>query len=587
MIRIINQYLIKAIFVSCLIQATDSDRMPYPVDLSVYDGQGSLLLSWSYPDSIKVNETRIFVQEFGSEEFMLLSVIESDRLNYLDKNCKSGNRYFYKIEVEDIFSRVYRSDSNTPPFGTCVVIDDSLVYNENINSVKDLIIRHIEKTINESDPYIDFYPLAQLLRYNLGPNHNWIELFPLDQLHKIENIIDIVNEVINDPLLLSKIFAYEKLYRNHFYLDPVTWADEVKVQLNKIRNDWTTLYKEYPEALKNYEIIAPIRIIGSQWVENSLLLKLYVFHPDQISPDQIYILSGEEYINLEDFRLTGSYWITVPIPEDWRYVDLMMDDIFIQNCPLINNQSVLYTIQGDIIPMDVGSNNLIKMGIDSSSVWINEVNWSPYTNKLNLEIAGKPSFNEEYFIDNNGLHLWEVKPQIGYEVQFLDSILNIKEDITLPTVLSLIISNEGNSSTIEYIILDTIPYAISRNPDGGNWYYSESYTMGSTNEILIDNYDNSVVPELFVLYQNYPNPFNGQTRISFDLLEDAVISLYISDATGRIHDKLAEEEYISSGMYNYSWDGDGRSTGIYFITLQAQVDQDPAVVFSRKMIYLK
>ena len=111
--------------------------------------------------------------------------------------------------------------------------------------------------------------------------------------------------------------------------------------------------------------------------------------------------------------------------------------------------------------------------------------------------------------------------------------------------------------------------------------------MGSTNEILIDNYDNSVVPELFVLYQNYPNPFNGQTRISFDLLEDAVISLYISDATGRIHDKLAEEEYISSGMYNYSWDGDGRSTGIYFITLQAQVDQDPTVVFSRKMIYLK
>ena len=51
--------------------------------------------------------------------------------------------------------------------------------------------------------------------------------------------------------------------------------------------------------------------------------------------------------------------------------------------------------------------------------------------------------------------------------------------------------------------------------------------------------------------------------------------------------KLVEQEYISSGIYNYTWDGEGRSTGIYFITLQAQIGQDPTVIFSRKMIYLK
>ena len=134
--------------------------------------------------------------------------------------------------------------------------------------------------------------------------------------------------------------------------------------------------------------------------------------------------------------------------------------------------------------MEVDSNNFIKMGINSSSVWVNEVNWNPYSMKLDLEIAGKPSVNEEYIIQNNDMYLWEVKPQIGYETQFLDSTLIIKEDITLPTVISLKISNNGNFSTAEYIILDTIPYAISRNPDGGNWYYSEAYTMGSTNEII-------------------------------------------------------------------------------------------------------
>ena len=124
MIRIIKQYIIRAIFISCFIQASDSDPMPYPIDLTVYDGQGSLLLSWTYPDSIKVNETRIFVQEFGSKEFILLSALEPEYLHYLDTDCKPDNRYFYKVEVEDIFSRIHHSDLRTPPFGTCAVIND-------------------------------------------------------------------------------------------------------------------------------------------------------------------------------------------------------------------------------------------------------------------------------------------------------------------------------------------------------------------------------------------------------------------------------------------------------------------------------
>jgi len=75
--------------------------------------------------------------------------------------------------------------------------------------------------------------------------------------------------------------------------------------------------------------------------------------------------------------------------------------------------------------------------------------------------------------------------------------------------------------------------------------------------------------------------------ISFDLLEDAIINLYVTDAKGRIHSKLVEEEYKSSGMYNYTWNGEGKSTGIYFITLVANINDMPPAVFSRKMIYLK
>ena len=115
----------------------------------------------------------------------------------------------------------------------------------------------------------------------------------------------------------------------------------------------------------------------------------------------------------------------------------------------------------------------------------------------------------------------------------------------------------------------------------------ELSTFGKPNNI--DNKDPEIdlLPELFVLYQNYPNPFNGATRITFDLLDDAVVSLYITDATGRIHDKFLIDEPLNSGTYNFNWNGEGRSTGIYFFTIQAQVENFLPAILSRKMIYLK
>ena len=93
MIRILKQFLTKAIFVYCFIQATDKDLISYPIDLSVYDGQGSLLISWSYPDSIKVYQTKIFVQKFGSQDFVLLSTLQNDQSQYLDTDCEPNERY--------------------------------------------------------------------------------------------------------------------------------------------------------------------------------------------------------------------------------------------------------------------------------------------------------------------------------------------------------------------------------------------------------------------------------------------------------------------------------------------------------------
>ena len=96
-----------------------------------------------------------------------------------------------------------------------------------------------------------------------------------------------------------------------------------------------------------------------------------------------------------------------------------------------------------------------------------------------------------------------------------------------------------------------------------------------------------LIPLEFALYQNYPNPFNSTTRISFDLLQDATLSLYVTDATGRIKTTFSDKEFYNSGKYNFDWNAESFSTGVYFFTINAEVEGYLPILFSRKMIYLK
>ena len=126
-----------------------------------------------------------------------------------------------------------------------------------------------------------------------------------------------------------------------------------------------------------------------------------------------------------------------------------------------------------------------------------------------------------------------------------------------------------------------------RFPDGGKWIKTDKNTFGSKNIDKISGMDADLIPELFVLYQNYPNPFNSKTRISFDLLQDATLSLYVTDATGRIKTTFSDKEFYNSGKYNFDWNAESFSTGVYFFTINAEVEGYLPILFSRKMIYLK
>ena len=586
---IIKFISLKALVVFCILETIQSQTIKlndFPVDVSIYDGQGSLMIEWSYPDSILANQIRIFVQESGQSNFELLTELTPEHNNYLDLRCEANARYFYKIEVKDAFGTIFTSDFKTPAFGTCLTVEDSMAFDPTIRTAQGLVTSQIYKQALDNGSNGDYRSIIDLLKLTKKIEYTWFENYPLEHLKMADYSLQIIDDIIQNSLWVDLVLAQESIYRNHLLINPVNWAKGIQNAASLITEQWDLLYSDYYKSIEMLETTAPIRILGYNITEeNKKELELYIFHSNQISSSEIFLLSGDEYVKLSGYQNENEPLFKVIIPDHWTTVYLMMDDIFIQTCSIIFNQSIYFTLNGDFIPKNDHVN--IRVGLTESSLWINELTWNPYTKNLHLEVAGNPEYADDYSFRLKGESIWDVEMFSGYENQFQDSSIILQEEIEYPTFISFMKNLEEGYSVLEYIVLDTLPVAISRMPDGGPWNYTESTTLGITNEPVRDYFETDLLPELFVLYQNFPNPFNGQTKITFDLLEDATVSLYITDATGRIHDKFMEDEFITSGTYNYNWNGEGRSTGIYFFTIQAQVDQRPPAIFSRKMIYLK
>ena len=83
----------------------------------------------------------------------------------------------------------------------------------------------------------------------------------------------------------------------------------------------------------------------------------------------------------------------------------------------------------------------------------------------------------------------------------------------------------------------------------------------------INNNDISQLSENYVLYPNYPNPFNPFTTIKISLKISSVISLEVFDVKGIKINTLIENKRITPGTYEYGFDGNGISSGIYFYRL--------------------
>ena len=87
-----------------------------------------------------------------------------------------------------------------------------------------------------------------------------------------------------------------------------------------------------------------------------------------------------------------------------------------------------------------------------------------------------------------------------------------------------------------------------------------------------------LIPQQNALLANYPNPFNPMTWIPYALAQDAYVTLYIYDVSGRVVRTLDVGPrkaglYIGHGSAAY-WDGrdtagQAIASGVYFCTIQA------------------
>lgn len=104
---------------------------------------------------------------------------------------------------------------------------------------------------------------------------------------------------------------------------------------------------------------------------------------------------------------------------------------------------------------------------------------------------------------------------------------------------------------------------------------SESTVNADATDII------SNTPDYIELYQNFPNPFNPTTTIKYEIPRFTHITIKLYDILGSEVMTLVDEEK-SAGLYEYTFDGSGVKSGVYFYSLRSG---DSAQV--KKLLLLK
>jgi hypothetical protein len=124
---------------------------------------------------------------------------------------------------------------------------------------------------------------------------------------------------------------------------------------------------------------------------------------------------------------------------------------------------------------------------------------------------------------------------------------------------------------------------LSKDPNTGDTIYvcTDKAVFKVWNDFLVNINNDIQNLANFSLSQNYPNPFNPTTNIKFSLPTTQYTILKVFDIAGREIATLVNEK-LQAGEYEFKFDANGLSSGIYFYQLRTD-----EFVQSRKMVLTK
>ena len=484
---------------------TDKELV-HPVSMEVFDGEGSLLLHWTFADTIKAKEIRIYKRNSQNEDFDLISTLGVNSDRYLDNNCKPLNRHFYFIEVLDEKGRTYISDNIRPSFGTSMLIEDA--ERIAISSTWDIISHIIYKSFNKYHSDVGDGTrkgILNLLSQNTVHKGSWIENFPIKHFLELKSLMEKSPRFFpENQNFEEEIEVFEKKYRNKLLLTPQEWDSNISDLYSFTKEKWYLLVDSFQHYQDQIDKSPPLIFSGSSNDNNANEVFLFIINPEKIDKNKTTSLKyNDEIIDLQVSAsfLAGSE-VSFVVPDEWEYAELIVEDKIVDRIDFIDNEIILKTLDNDIVP--VKSINGLKQSRKKTNIWINEFYWNPNNTNLSIEVAGFTS-EQQHIIRLNNDVLWNIGLSYSFDMQYVDSTFNLDlSKYTDPIILYYDLVKEDAQETIEMI---KIPRSEIKNaqrfPDGEKWTNTKGNTFGSKNIEQKSVLNNALIPELFVLYQDH------------------------------------------------------------------------------------
>jgi hypothetical protein len=598
--RITYLTVLSGLFVFAPVQSEDNVYRQL-IDLEAHSGNGSILVVWEVPEKIEVQSVRLYRTKNSFSNAIL--VFEANRATdrYLDKEVAGTRPYFYSIEIESTVGELFSSVADAPPFAK-PVLDYGL--HQTLSQSEKMIANYDYKTIDQFHDQILGNVLIKLLTtmdsnqvdiiramlFPIDPRpRSWISYAGFNGVSEFEGVFSDESFSALGIELEDAMVRVGFSVKNQFLLTSAEWKNQAIKFTDRIMRRLSTVQDLLHQETDILNSSHPVLPLGS-WVNTDGISFIRLGIIDAELVQTIVLRDDQNEFVLDQQTYADAEIIDVELDDSMEKIELVINGVLQQIIPYpqeANGYGLTIDNQFFMLADSLTAPPLI-VSIPVTQFCLNEIANSPESQQIAVEVHGNVTETHVLGLFIDDYLVWEFTPTLSFEPVFNDSAFTWNTDQPFMWLDLKEVDEFGNWQLIDTrAIFTERQITEGRIPDHQRWKTYSFSTLGAPNDLTRSGAAKLIIPEIFALYQNYPNPFNAQTTISFDLLEPARVSLYINDAAGRIIHLFFEESQMGKGLYSYSWSGGSYSSGVYFMTIQAQIDDYLPVVYSRKMIYLK